>query len=187
MQSQLDPHEIVEDCEGMYEEAYDNVAKRDRDGLILSDLQRDLVKMSNQPAIRYAYRQFVIIGSNADVHGRPDEEGWVSSRSAVLHFRVANVVVTPSASGTRFQGSSLAKKLIASVSRSESIMSFLFLEVEFPGRVSRERPSGHPDQFRSRRSFTTTSTALSRTASPLSFPLPLPYQALRRPKTIDAL
>jgi len=76
MQSQLDPHEIAEDCEGMYEDAYDKVAKRDRDGLILSDLQQDLAKMSNQPAIRYAYRRFVIIGSTADVHGRPDEEGW---------------------------------------------------------------------------------------------------------------
>ena len=111
MQSQLDPHEIAEDCEGMYEDAYDKVAKRDRDGLILSDLQQDLAKMSNQPAIRYAYRRFVIIGSTADVHGRPDEEGWVSGRSAVLDFRVANLVA-PSASGKQFQGSSLATKLI---------------------------------------------------------------------------
>lgn len=157
MQSQLDPHEIVEDCEGMYEDAYDRVSKRDRDGLLLSDLQRDLAKMSNQPAIRYAYRRFVIIGSNADVHGRPDEEGWVSSRSAVLHFQVANVAVTPSASGPRFQGLALAKK-IASVSRSRYIMSFISRRSNFLGGLSRERPSGHPDQFRSRRSFRTTST-----------------------------
>jgi hypothetical protein len=136
MQSELDPHEIVEDCEGMCEDAYDQVAKRDRDGLILSDLQQDLAKMSNQPAIRYAYRRFVIIGSDADVHGRPDEDGWVSSRSAVLHFRVANLVVTPSASGKRFQGSGLATRVVASVtvSRSGYMMSFPFSEVEFPGR-----------------------------------------------------
>ena len=80
MQSLLQPHEIVEDCEGMYEDAYDNVAKRERDGLVLSDLQQDLAKMSDQPAIRYVYRRFVIIKSDADVHGRSGEEDWVSDQ-----------------------------------------------------------------------------------------------------------
>jgi len=86
MQLRLEPHEIVEDCEGMYEDAYDNIAKRDREGLVLSDLQQDLAKISNQPAIRYAYRRFVIIKSNADVHGRPGEEDWVGCQNTALRF-----------------------------------------------------------------------------------------------------
>jgi len=115
MQSQLEPYEIVEDCEGMYEDAYDNVAKRERDGLVLSDLQQDLVKISNQPAIRYVYRRFVIIKSNADAHGRSGGEDWVSSQSGALHFRaVSNLPAIPSANGYWFQGSRLATKLIAS-------------------------------------------------------------------------
>jgi hypothetical protein len=117
MQSLLEPHEIVEDCEGMYEDAYGNVAKRERDGLVLSDLQQDLVKMSNQPTIRYVYRRFVIIKSNTDVHGRSGEEDWVSSQSGGLHFRAVNLLVTPSANGNWFQGSRLATKLIASINR----------------------------------------------------------------------
>lgn len=86
MQSLLNPEEIVEDCEGMYEDAYGSVAKRDRDELVLSDLQQDLVKMSNQPAIRSVYRRYVIIKSNVDVHGRAREEDWVSCRNAAFHF-----------------------------------------------------------------------------------------------------
>lgn len=84
MQSRLDPQDIVEDCKDMYEEVYGGVAKQDRDGLAISDLQKDLVNMSNQPAIRYVYRRFVIIKSSADVHGRPGEEDWVSDRSVDL-------------------------------------------------------------------------------------------------------
>jgi len=90
MQSLLDPQEITEDCEGMYEDAYGS-AKQDRDGLVLSDLEQDLVKMSNQPAIRYAYRRFVIIKSSTDVHGRPGEQDWVSDRSE-FHVRVINLL-----------------------------------------------------------------------------------------------
>jgi hypothetical protein len=37
--------------------------------------------MSNQPAIKYDFRRFVIIKSTADVHGRPGEEDWVSGGS----------------------------------------------------------------------------------------------------------
>jgi hypothetical protein len=80
MQSLLDPQEIVDDCEDMYEDAYGSVVKRDKDGLVLSDLQQDLVKMSNQSAIRYDFRRFVIIKSSVDEHGRPGEEDWVSDR-----------------------------------------------------------------------------------------------------------
>jgi len=116
MQSLLDSQEVVEDCEGMYEEAYGNVVKRDRDGLVLLDLQQDLVKMSNQPAIRYVYRRFVIIKSNVDVHGRPGEEDWVSCRNAGFHFRAVNLVI-PSASGNWPQGSRLETKLIPRVTR----------------------------------------------------------------------
>jgi len=76
MQSLLDPQEIIEDCEGMYEDVYGSVAKGDRDGSVLLDLQQDLAKMSNQATIRHAYRRFVIIKSDADVHGRPGEEDW---------------------------------------------------------------------------------------------------------------
>jgi len=76
MQSLLDPQEIVDDCEDIYQDAYRDVAKRDRDGLVLSDLQQDLAKMSNQSAIRYDFRRFVIIKSTGDVHGRPGEEEW---------------------------------------------------------------------------------------------------------------
>ena len=79
MQSQLDPQEIVDDCEDMYEDAYRDAAKGDRDGLVLSDLQQDLMKMSNQSAIRYDFRRFVVIKSTTDVHGRPGEEEWVSN------------------------------------------------------------------------------------------------------------
>jgi len=117
MQSLLDPQEVVEDCEGMYEEAYGNVVKRDRDGLVLSDLQQDLVKMSNQPSIRYVYRRFVIIKLNTDVHGRPGEEDWVSCRNARFHFRVVNLLIIPSASGNWSQGSRLGTKLIPRVTR----------------------------------------------------------------------
>jgi hypothetical protein len=78
MQSMLDPQEIVDDCEDMYRDAYRDVAKRDRDGQVISDLQQDLAKMSNQPAIKYDFRRFVVIKSTADVHGRPGEEDWVS-------------------------------------------------------------------------------------------------------------
>ena len=79
LQPQLDPQEIVDDCEDIYRDAYRDVAKRERDGLVLSDLQRDLMKMSNQPAIRYDFRRFVIIKSTGDVHGRPGEVEWVSN------------------------------------------------------------------------------------------------------------
>jgi len=95
MQSLLDPQEVVEDCEGMYEDVYGNAAKGDRDGLILSDLQQDLAKMSNQAAIRHVYRRFVIIKSDADVHGRPGEEDWVSGQRAALHIRTANLFAFP--------------------------------------------------------------------------------------------
>ena len=111
MQSLLDPQEIVEDCEGMYEDAYGGAGKQDRDGLVLSDLEQDLVKMSNQPAIRYAYRRFVIIKSNADVHGRPGEQDWVSGRSE-FHMRVIDLLVGSSVSGNWFLGSGLATKSI---------------------------------------------------------------------------
>ena len=114
MQSLLDPHDIVGDCESMYEDAYGSVAKRDRDGSVLSDLQQDLVTMSNQPAIRYVYRRFVIIKSNSDVHGRPGEEDWVSSRSMRFHFRTVNLSVAPSASGNWLQDSRLGTKLMHS-------------------------------------------------------------------------
>ena len=80
VQSLLNPQEIVEDCESMYEDAYGGAGKQDRDESVLSDLEQDLVKMSNQPAIRYAYRRFVIIKSNGDVRGRPGEQDWVSGR-----------------------------------------------------------------------------------------------------------
>ena len=116
MQSQLEPTEILDDCKDMYEDAYDSVAKRDRDELVLSDLQQDLVKMSNQPAIRYVYRRFVIIKSSTDVHGRTGEEDWVSGQSARFHFRAVNLLVVPSASGNWFQGSRSATKLTPSVS-----------------------------------------------------------------------
>jgi len=111
MQSLLDPQEIVEDCEGMYEDTYGEVSKQGRDGLVLSDLQQDLVKMSNQAAIRYAYRRFVIVKSNADVHGRPSEQDWVSSRSE-FHVRVIDLLAISSASGCWFRGSGLATKSI---------------------------------------------------------------------------
>ena len=81
MLSMLDPREIVDDCEEMYQDVYHEVAKRDRNGLILSDLQQDLVKMSNQPAIRVDFRRFVIVKSTGDVHGRPGGEDWVSNGS----------------------------------------------------------------------------------------------------------
>lgn len=114
MQSSLKSHEIVEDCEGMYEDAYGNVAKQERDGLVLSDLQQDLVRMSNQPAIRDVYRRFVIIKSAKDVHGRPGEDDWVSSQSGGFRFRTVNLVATSSANGGRFRSSRLATKLVAS-------------------------------------------------------------------------
>ena len=111
MQSLLDPQEVVEDCEGMYEDTYGSVAKQDRDRLVLSDLQQDLVKMSNQPAIRYEYRRFVVIKSNADVHGLPGEQEWVSGRSE-SHTQVINLLAVFSASGSRFRSSGLATKSI---------------------------------------------------------------------------
>ena len=106
MQSELDPQEIVDDCEDMYQDAYHDVAKRDRDGLVLSDLQRDLVKMSNQPAIKYEFRRFVIIKSPEDVHGRPGEEDWVSDRGAVFHYQAADIFVVSSVSGSWLLSSS---------------------------------------------------------------------------------
>ena len=111
MQSLLDPQDIVEDCEGMYEDTYGGVSKQDRNGLVLSDLQQDLVKMSIQPAIGYVYRRFVVIKSNEDVHGRSGEEDWVSSQGAEFPVRAANLSAIPSASGSRFQSSSLVMKL----------------------------------------------------------------------------
>jgi len=114
MQSSLKSHEIVEDCEGMYEDAYGNVAKQERDGLVLSDLQQDLVRMSNQPAIRDVYRRFVIIKSDKDVHGRPGEDDWVSSQSGGFRFQAVNLVATSSANGSRLQSSRLATKLVVS-------------------------------------------------------------------------
>jgi len=114
MQSLLKPHEIVGDCEVMYEETYEKVGKEERDGLVLSDLQQDLVRMSNQPAIRDAYRRFVIIKSNEDVHGRPGEDDWVSSESGGIRFRAVNLLATSSANGSWFQGSRLATKSVAS-------------------------------------------------------------------------
>ena len=114
MQSSLKSHEIVEDCEGMYEDAYGNVAKQERDGLVLSDLQQDLVRMSNQPAIGDVYRRFVIIKSDKDVHGRPGEDDWVSGQSGGFRFRAVNLLATSSANGSRFQSSRLGTKLVAS-------------------------------------------------------------------------
>jgi len=111
-QSLLDPLEIVEDCEGMFEDTYGSVIKQDRDGLVLSDLQQDLVRMSNQPAIRYEYRRYVIIKSNADVHERPGEQEWVSGRSE-FHARVINFLAVSSASGSWFLISGLATKSVA--------------------------------------------------------------------------
>ena len=111
MQSLLDPQEIVEDCESMYEDAYDSAGKQDRDGLVLSDLEQDMVKMSNQPAIRYAYRRFVIIKSNGDVHGRPGEQDWVSGRSE-FHVQAIDLLAIFSASGSWFRSLSLATKSI---------------------------------------------------------------------------
>lgn len=84
MQSQLDPQEILDECEDLYQDAYHDIAKRDRDGLVLSDLQQDLIKMSNQPAIKYEFRRFVILKSTGDVHGRPGEADWVSNLMASL-------------------------------------------------------------------------------------------------------
>ena len=109
MQSQLDPQEVVEDCEGMYEDTYGSVSKQDRNGSVLSDLQQDLAKMSSQPAIGYEYRRFVIIKSNEDVHGRPGEEGWVSSRSAEYPVRATDLAIS-SASGSWLQSSSLVTR-----------------------------------------------------------------------------
>ncbi|KAF9647500.1 hypothetical protein BDM02DRAFT_2656082 [Thelephora ganbajun] len=93
MQSQLDPQEIVDDCEDMYDDAYRDVPKRDRDGFVLSDLQQDLVKMSNQPAFKYDYRRFVIVKSNADMHDRPGEEDWCEWK-LVSEFRFGDEVDT---------------------------------------------------------------------------------------------
>lgn len=84
MQSRLDPQEIMDDCGDLYQDAYHDIAKGDRGGSVLSDLQQDLIKMSNQPAIKYEFRRFVIIKSIRDVHGRPGEEDWVSDRMASL-------------------------------------------------------------------------------------------------------
>ena len=117
MQSLLDPQEIVEDCEGMYEDAYGNVTKEDRDGLVLSDLEQDLMKMSNQPAIRCVYRRFVIVKSNADVHGRPGEQDWVSGIGSKLHVQTANPLAVSSASGSWFLGLLLATKSAPRVTR----------------------------------------------------------------------
>ena len=113
MQSLLDPQDVVEDCEEVYEGTYRSVSKQDRNGLALSDLQQDLVKMSNQPAIGYDYRRFVVIKSNGDVHGRPGEEDWVSSQGTEFPVRAVNLFAVSSASGSLFRSSGLATKSIA--------------------------------------------------------------------------
>lgn len=92
-QSQLDPQEIVDDCEEIYQDAYRDVAKRDRNGLVISDLQQDLVKMSNQASIRDEFRRFVIIKSTGDAHGRPGKEEWVSNlRAAFRHLTIYSAI-----------------------------------------------------------------------------------------------
>lgn len=116
MQSMLDPQEIVDDCEEIYQDAYRDVAKRDRDGLVLSDLQQDLAKMSNQSAIRYDFRRFVIIKSTTDVYGRPGEEEWVSNSRASFHYCPAEISDIFSASGNWFLSSGLGTRLIPKTS-----------------------------------------------------------------------
>ena len=184
MQSQLDPQEIVEDCEEMYGDAYGSVSKRERDGLVLSDIQQDLAKMSNQPAIRYVYRRFVIIKSDVDVHGRPGEEDWVSCRGAARDIRAANPCV-PSASGSWFRDSRLATKLIPRIScgvYDRRIMRTMahargapfLLEPEWARVVTR---AGHMPNSISPVVQNNGPHSLER----CSHPRPFPRQALRRP------
>ena len=165
MQSLLDPQEITEDCEGMYEDAYGSAAKQDRDGLVLSDLEQDLVNMSNQPAIRNAYRRFVIIKSDADVRGRPGEQDWVSDRNE-FHVRVIDLLVVSSVSGSWFRGSGLATKSIPRTTHDiygRYIMCTMVTGevVSLKSQISRRVVtwtgySGNFDPERSHRSFRTT-------------------------------